>query len=204
MIRIQERIAPIEITQSPTGTSENNRPTESDSPPNPMEEIPVIVPTKQQSPVISSAHHSTNEQPKEEYVDMAHEQEEINDQQERSENHGRNHELQSDPVDQHDEAEQNRKERNRKRTLKQRERHYRYEIIRRGIDSRFTITMVKEILRRFDVPYTAINISKSKITRRTSLYIGIRNPSKLREYEARTKDLFTTDFYNEFRARHHL
>lgn len=97
-----------------------------------------------------------------------------------------------------------RNKRNRARTLKQRQRHYRHEIIRRGIDSRFSIKIVKEILRRYEIPYTAVNISKSTMTGRTSLYIGIRNPSKLREYEARTKNLFTTDYYNEFRARHRL
>jgi hypothetical protein len=64
--------------------------------------------------------------------------------------------------------------------------------------------MVQEILRRYDVPYTALNISKSRITHRHSLYIGIEYRSKLKEYENRTRNLFTTDFYNEFRARHHL
>ena len=102
------------------------------------------------------------------------------------------------------EDDQRRKLRNRRSTLKQRRRQYRYEIIRRGIDPRFTITIVKEILRRYEVEYTAVNISKSTITGKTSLYIGIRNPSKLREFETRTRKLFTTDYYNEFRARHHL
>ena len=45
--------------------------------------------------------------------------------------------------------------------LKQRRRSYRHEIIRRGIDPRFTIKMVKEILRRFGVTYSALNIAKS-------------------------------------------
>ena len=97
-----------------------------------------------------------------------------------------------------------RKYRNRIATLKQRKRHYKHEIIQRGIDSRFSITMVKEILRRYDISYTAVNILKSLVTGRTSLYIGIKNERELREHAIRIKNLFTTDFYNEFRARHHL
>ena len=94
--------------------------------------------------------------------------------------------------------------RNRISTLKQRERKYKHVIIRRGIDSRFSISIVREILRRYGIPYTAINISKSGITGRKSLYFGIDDRSKFRECEIRTKELFTTEFYNEFSARHHL
>lgn len=94
--------------------------------------------------------------------------------------------------------------RNRICTIKQRKRNYRYEIIRRGIDSRFSVTMVKKILRRYGIDYKAINISKSKFTRRTSLYIGIRHASKLHRYEVWTRRLFTTDAYNEFRAQNQL
>ena len=94
--------------------------------------------------------------------------------------------------------------RNRKATLKQRRRSYRHEIIRRGIDPRFTIKMVKEILRRFGVTYSALNIAKSATSGRTSLYIGIRQKSNLQKSEVQTRALFTTDAYNEFRARHRL
>ena len=93
--------------------------------------------------------------------------------------------------------------RNRKATLKQRRRSFRHEIIRRGIDPRFSIKTVKEILRRFGIIYSAVNIAKSTTSGRTSLYIGVRQKSKLRQYEVRTRTLFTTDFYEEFRARHH-
>lgn len=96
------------------------------------------------------------------------------------------------------------KHRNRICTIKQRIRNYRDEIIRRGIDPRFSISMVKEILRRYEVPYTALNISKSSSTGRTSLYIGIRNKAMLKEYESRTRELFTTDYFNEFSARNHI
>ena len=100
-------------------------------------------------------------------------------------------------------TEASRQTRNRTCTLKQRARNYLTEIIRRGIDSRFSVKIVKEILRRYDVPYKTINISRSSITGRTSLYIGLRIPSKVREYEARTPELFTTEYFNEFRARNH-
>jgi hypothetical protein len=95
------------------------------------------------------------------------------------------------------------KARNRKCTLKQRERNYRTEIIRRGIDDRFSVTMVKAILRHHQIEFDAINISKSSVTGRTSLYIGIRNRSTIQEDELRTRELFTTQYYNEFRARPH-
>jgi hypothetical protein len=100
-------------------------------------------------------------------------------------------------------AEERRRQRNRQCTLKQRARNYRYEIIRRGIDSRFTVGHVKEILRREHIQFTVIQISTSTLTHRTSLYIGIRDRSKLREYETRTRHWFSTDHYNEDRARSH-
>ena len=56
------------------------------------------------------------------------------------------------------------KAQNRICTIKQRKRNYEHEIIRRDIDSRFTINMVKEIRKRFDVPYKAVNITKSRMT----------------------------------------
>lgn len=79
-----------------------------------------------------------------------------------------------------------------------------HEIIRRGIDGRFSISIVKEILRRFEIEYTAVHIAKSNITNKTLLYIEVRNSLELREFEVRTQSLFTTDFYNEFCAHHHL
>ena len=96
--------------------------------------------------------------------------------------------------------EERRKSRNRTRTIKQRQRNFKYEIIRRNIDARLSITAVKEILQRFDVPYTALIISKSRITRRSSLYIGIADPAMLNEYEHRTQRLFTTEFYEGLQA----
>jgi hypothetical protein len=101
-------------------------------------------------------------------------------------------------------GERQRKAYNRKATLKQRRRAYQNEIIRRGIDARFTIKIVKEILRRHGITYSALNISKSAISGRTSLYIGIKPKSELQKFERQTRTLFTTDAYNEFRARHRL
>jgi hypothetical protein len=124
-------------------------------------------------------------------LDHQHQRREPDRQQER---HESNHQYERNQIE--------RKQKNRTSTLRQRKRLYRYEIIRRGIDPRFSVTIVKEILRRYEVPYTLVQIARSKFTRRTSLYIGIRNPSKIREYERRTRQLFTTDYYNEFRTRH--
>ena len=94
------------------------------------------------------------------------------------------------------------KRHNRACTIKQRKRNYRTEIIRRRIDRRFSITLVKEILRRYGIPFTAINIAKSSIMGEKSLYIGLRNTSNVRQYEVQTRNLFSPDFYNEFRTRH--
>jgi hypothetical protein len=126
---------------------------------------------------------------------------EENPQHQRGNNHINISEQQHRVEHQHEYNQEERKRRNRIRTVKQRQRNFKYEIIRRGIDPRFSITIVKEILRRYGISYTALQISKSQWTRRTSLYIGIRDPAKLREYEHRTRPLFTTEFYDEFRAR---
>ena len=96
-----------------------------------------------------------------------------------------------------------RKLHNRSYTLRQRRRYYRHEIIRRNIDRRFTITQVKAILRQFHIPFNAINISRSYITQQYSLYIGIRNPSKLHVYQRQTRSLFTTAHYNERKPFQH-
>ena len=101
-----------------------------------------------------------------------------------------------------DSHDRQRKIENRINTIRQRQRNYTHEIIRRGIDPRFNIDIVKEILCRYGVPYTAVNISKSKATGRKSLYIGIKHECKVHEYERRTRNLFTTEYYDEFRARH--
>ena len=97
--------------------------------------------------------------------------------------------------------EQAKRRRNRLSTIKQRIRHYRTEIIRRGIDPRFRITQVKEILRQHEIPFTAMNIAKSKITGRKSLYIGVRRTPYLREHERSTRGLFTKVAFEELKAR---
>jgi hypothetical protein len=124
-----------------------------------------------------------------------YQQHELNRQQHR-------HEYDRQQHRRHEKDEAERKAKNQDSTRRQRKRHFRHEIIRRGIDPRFSITIVKEILRRYGVPYTLVHIARSKITRRHSLYIGISDPTNIRNYERRTRRLFTTDYYNEFRARH--
>ena len=108
----------------------------------------------------------------------------------------------NDLSEQLESAEAKKKRHNRACTIKQRKRNYRTEIIRRRIDRRFSITLAKEILRRYGVPFTAINITTSSITGDKSLYIGLRDTSNVHQHEVRTRNLFTTEFFNEFRARH--
>ncbi|CAF4673538.1 unnamed protein product, partial [Rotaria sp. Silwood2] len=50
---------------------------------------------------------------------------------------------------------------NRSNTLKQRQRSYKHEIIQRDIDKRFTITNIKNILRKHNIKFCAINTSIS-------------------------------------------
>jgi hypothetical protein len=82
--------------------------------------------------------------------------------------------------------EEQRKRVNGKATVKQRAKNYKHVIIRLEIDSRFSIKAVKEILRAHNVSFSILNISKSKVTGITSLYIGIRQRSNLPDYEVRT------------------
>ncbi|CAF2829011.1 unnamed protein product [Rotaria sp. Silwood2] len=92
--------------------------------------------------------------------------------------------------------EEKRKIHNRTCTLKQRKKLYKHEIIRRGIDRRFTITQIKKVLRELTIHFYALNISTSSLTNRTSLYIGIKDKQLLSTYEHRTRNLFTADHYN--------
>jgi hypothetical protein len=43
--------------------------------------------------------------------------------------------------------------------------------------------------------FSAINTSTSTSTHRTSLFIGIKNPTEIRRYEEQTKNLFTIEHY---------
>ncbi|CAF3900056.1 unnamed protein product [Rotaria sp. Silwood1] len=97
--------------------------------------------------------------------------------------------------------EERKKIHNRSCTLKQRKKLYKYEIIRRGIDRRFTITQIKKILRERSINFGALNISTSTLTNRTSLYIGINDQTLLSKYERQTRNLFSTDHYDEIRSQ---
>ncbi|CAF3015955.1 unnamed protein product [Rotaria sp. Silwood2] len=95
--------------------------------------------------------------------------------------------------------EERKKIHNRTCTLKQRRHYYRCEIIRRNIDRRFSICEIKNILRQNNILFYVINISTSSINHNKTLYIGIRDESKLEEYQIKTKTLFTTDHYNQLK-----
>lgn len=99
-------------------------------------------------------------------------------------------------------AEQRRKIHNRSCTLKQRKKLYKYEFIRRGIDPRFTIKQIKQILRQHNIHFCALNASTSSLTHRRSLYIGIKDKKLLAEYEHKTRTWFTTNHYNTLYLHH--
>ena len=100
-------------------------------------------------------------------------------------------------------SEEKRQIHNRSCTLKQRKRLYKHEIIRRGIDRRFTITDIKQILRQHSIKFCAVNITTSSVTHRTSLYIGIKNSKSLSKYEHQTRNLFSSDQYDQLYSKQH-
>ncbi|CAF2167028.1 unnamed protein product [Rotaria magnacalcarata] len=87
---------------------------------------------------------------------------------------------------------------NRTCTIKQRRRYYQYEITRRNIGRRFSISDIKRILRQNNTLFNLINFSAS-INPDKTLYIGIRDQTKLQEYNIKTQTLFTTDHYNKLK-----
>ncbi|CAF1914360.1 unnamed protein product [Rotaria magnacalcarata] len=87
---------------------------------------------------------------------------------------------------------------NRTCTLKQRKRYYKTEIIISNIDRRFTIKNIKEIIKSYGVPFSAVNFSTSSATRKRSIHIGMRNSSQINDYQHRIDHLFTTSHYNRF------
>ncbi|CAF1481892.1 unnamed protein product [Rotaria sordida] len=96
-------------------------------------------------------------------------------------------------------VEQRKKIHNRSCTLRQRKRYYNHELILRNIYPRFRIQQIKSILKQIDIEFRAVNTSTSKISRKTSLYIGVTNPSELKLYETKTKNLFTRQNYYKIR-----
>ena len=90
---------------------------------------------------------------------------------------------------------------NRRCTVNQRKRAYKHEIIHRNIDRRFPVRQIKEILRQLKICFAAINVTTSSITRKTSLYIGIKNAEMLPQYEAITANLFTREHFDQIKRR---
>ncbi|CAM4942785.1 unnamed protein product [Rotaria socialis] len=97
--------------------------------------------------------------------------------------------------------EERKKIRNRTCTIKQRHRYYRHELTFRNIDRRFTIRKIKNILRQYDISFYAVNVSTSTTTNTKQLYVGIRDPSLIQEYDQRTRTLFSTHHYNKINSR---
>jgi hypothetical protein len=87
---------------------------------------------------------------------------------------------------------------NRTCTIKQRQRCYRNEIIRQDIDNRFSATSIKKILKDLNIPVTLVNKFTSRITNKTTLFIGIKDPTHMDIYERVTSKLFSTGHFREF------
>lgn len=93
---------------------------------------------------------------------------------------------------------------NRSCTLKQRRRKYRHELIRRNIDNRFNIRAIKPILRQHNISFLAVHVSTSLLTKKTSLYIGIKDPTKLQSYQAKVHNLFTEKHYKQIKHQRNI
>jgi hypothetical protein len=98
-------------------------------------------------------------------------------------------------------AEERRKIHNRSCTEKQRKRYYRNKIIIKNIDKRFHIREMKDILRHKNISFYTVNISDSSTTLERTLYIAIRDASKLSSYKIRTQGLFTKSHYKEYQRQ---
>jgi hypothetical protein len=92
---------------------------------------------------------------------------------------------------------------NRSCTIKQRRRYYKNEIIIKNIDKRFTYEEIKDILKYKNIVPYAINAPISSKTNERTLYIGIREETKLSEYEHEIKHLFTSSHYRQFQHMKH-
>ncbi|CAF3266164.1 unnamed protein product [Rotaria sp. Silwood2] len=101
-------------------------------------------------------------------------------------------------------AEQRKRIHNRSCTLKQRRRYYQSEIIIKNIDKRFTIREIKDILKYQNVSFYAVNTSISSRTNERTLYIGIRDITKLSLYEHEIKQLFTSSYFRQFQRMKRL
>jgi hypothetical protein len=55
---------------------------------------------------------------------------------------------------------------------------------------------IKKILREKNVSFSGVNDPVSKTTNERLLYVGIKDPTKLKEYRHITKNLFTTSHFN--------
>jgi hypothetical protein len=98
---------------------------------------------------------------------------------------------------------QKRKIHNHSYAIRQRRRCYKHEIVCSNIDPGFKITTIKSILRQINVPFNLINMSTSKSTHRTTLFIGIKNSTEIRRYEEQIKNLFNNEHYKQLHRDNH-
>ena len=95
-------------------------------------------------------------------------------------------------------VEQRKKIHNRSCTVKQRQRAYQKELIFRNIEKRFSITQIKKILKESDIDRSAVNKWTSR-SNQTSLYIGVKDGTRLEEYKSRLQHGFKPEYYRYWR-----
>lgn len=89
--------------------------------------------------------------------------------------------------------EEEKKLRNRNGTIKQRLKNYRHEIVLRNINPSFKIIEMKNMLRKWDIEFTAINAYMNEKTGQRSLFIGMRSEEDVKKHSAKTEWLFRNE-----------
>ncbi|CAF1517769.1 unnamed protein product [Adineta ricciae] len=87
---------------------------------------------------------------------------------------------------------------NRRCTIRQRRRYYRNELVFENIDRRFTVNQIKSILKRNDIPIYVVNPVKQR-TKTIKLFVAVREPENLSQYEERSRNFFTSQHYQQLK-----
>lgn len=89
--------------------------------------------------------------------------------------------------------EEKKKMRNRNCTIKQRLKNYRHEIVLRNINPSFKIIEMKNMLRKWDIEFTAVNAYMNEKTGQRSLFIGMKSEEDVKKHWAKTEWLFRNE-----------
>ena len=90
-------------------------------------------------------------------------------------------------------TEEKKKLQNRRCTIKQREKNYRYEIVLRNINPSLKIIEMKHMLRNWKIEFTAINASTNETNGQRSLFIGMKSEEDVKKYWSKTEWLFRNE-----------